>query len=393
MRGRVVWALVRAPRVACAQALSGGGALGPAVPPALPVAQENGGTGVATPALPHWHACVAGVRAGAGNCTLVYMGDSTVYGWTGSAMTQQNVTYWLAHDLAAAGINALNAGVCGVSNGAVGGARYTYDTRFANNGWSESPWLTLGGAAFSAASAGVGSTLVFAPGFAANMFSVVYPGTSTGGSYSVTATGGGAVTANSAQPNALYTATAAAPSVSAANTVTLDVTQAGAKALCVEAYDSGAASVNIINAGFGGSNVTQWVADTNPWDALQTLQYLKPALTVVEAGVNEPGQGVSVASFTADLQQIVTAAQAVGDVVLVTGNPQATAAAHAPYMAAMRQLAAQDGIPVLSVDLRWGTQAQAAATSPAMMNAGELVHPNAVGYADIGAALANMLEQ
>jgi lysophospholipase L1-like esterase len=389
----MILALILAPSAAFAQALSEGGALGPSLPPPLPIAQENGGTGVDTPALVHWHACMAGVQAGAGSCTVVYIGDSTVYGWTGAAMTQQNVTYWLAHDLSAGGVNALNAGVCGVSNGSLGGSRYTYDTRFANNGWAESPWTTLGGEAFSAATASSGSTLVFTPGFAANTFSVVYPGTSTAGTYSVTATGGSAVTANSAQANALYTATATAPSLSAANTVTLDVTAPGAKALCVEAYNSGAASVNIINAGFGGSNVTQWVADTNPWDSLQTLQYLKPALTVIEAGLNEPGQGVSAATFTADLQQVIAAAQAVGDVVLVTGNPQATAAIHAPYMAAMRQLAAQDGIPVLSVDLRWGTQARAAATSPAMMNAGETVHPNAVGYADIAAALAKMLEQ
>lgn len=358
---------------------------GPATSPitAIPVAQEQGGTSVASPQFIHWHACEANAITGTANCNIVYMGDSTVYGWlgtgSGGSLALQNVTYYLAQYLQNSGVPSTSGSWCGGSLTAE--SRLTYDTRISAGSWSLSAVLGLGG--FMPHIAAAGTSLVYSPGITVDTFSVIYYAANTAGSMTLTATGGTPTTTNNAQTTGLYTAVATAATPSAINTLTMAWGSGNNIVECVSAYNSTVKSVQIYNAGSWGSTTAAWTGNTNVYDPLKAITYLNPALVIVESGINDPGS-LTVAQYTANLNTILASVKSDGaDALLVTGNPQGDASV--PYFSAARAVAAANGVPIISIDFRWISNAIATALSPSFMSSGG-VHPSVAGYSDIGRA-------
>jgi hypothetical protein len=357
------------------------------LPAALPQARANA---VTQAELPHWRGCVSGMIAGKNRCTVVYIGDSTVQSANNNTYgdTQQNVTYWLASQLAANGIRAEQNGFCG-SGGST--SRFFTDTRISQGVWKASGQTGLGGQVISTA-VETGAPLVFTPGVAVNTYAMTWysSGNSTG-SFTATPRGGTPVTETNTKLKALQTVLLTSPALSAANALALSPASANSNMFvsCVLAYDSTHTAVDIYNAGDYGANTDAWVSSAAPDSPIPTLKFLAPTLTIIESGINDPTVPVPLSTFTSNLQTIITAGQASGDVVLVTGN-NALNHASGPYFNAIRQLAATDNLPVLSVDQLLVSPQVDLDTTPPLIGPDE-IHPTAAGALYIAHALVQLL--
>lgn len=94
-----------------------------------------------------------------------------------------------------------------------------------------------------------------------------------------------------------------------------------------------------INAGIGGNTSTQMLAR---FDA--DVLTFSPAMVSIEAGTNEPGAGISVGTYTANVTAMIQRAQRLGARVTLFVSPftadNPLNAQIEPYRAAMRSLAA-----------------------------------------------------
>lgn len=393
---RIFLALILAllPVIAQAQDALGGGALGPVAGPTLPIGQENGGTSVNPASMQQWRAAMAGVQAGLAYTNVVYIGDSSVQSAENSTYgdTQENVTYWLSADLNAAGVPANQSGFCGF-----GGlpTRPSTDSRITLGQWESGSGAgqSLGGDMYFTTT--TGSPFVFSPGVSwdtANLLYLNYPGS---GSISIQATGGTAVSINQNGTAALASATATAAGASSSNTLSISFSS-GSQAYfeCVQTWSSTEKSVNIINAGITGGVMSYALGTSNPWSPQNVITALNPSLVIIEGGINDYSAGVSVSQFTAETQQLASSLIAQGrSVLLVTGNFAALSgnSAMIPYANAMRQIAVQDGLPIVSIDLRWRGSPAPGSTTPSMVGAADGEHPSAAGAADIARAVASAL--
>jgi hypothetical protein len=354
------------------------------------VPQAGRAASFAPVSLPHWQACLAGMQAGQNRCTIMYMGDSTVQSAENNSYgdTQQNVTYWLANQLTGEGIPADQNGFCG-SGGTT--TRFATDARITRGVWVPSGQTGLGGQVL-ATQATSGAPMLFTPGVPVNTFSMLwYNSGNATGSFTTTPSGGTPVTLTNTRTKALQMVVMSSPGVSAANALALGTATAASNMFvsCIMAYDSTHAAADIYNAGDYGANTGSWVSSAAPDGPIPTLKFLAPVLTIVESGINDPTVQMPVATYTANLQTIISAAQASGDVILVTGN-YALNHASGPYFNAVRQLGVTDNIPVLSIDQLWVSPVVARNTVPPLLGP-DYIHPSSSGAMYIAHALAQML--
>jgi hypothetical protein len=125
-----------------------------------------------------------------------------------------------------------------------------------------------------------------------------------------------------------------------------------------------------------------------PW-----LTMLAPQLTVISFGTNEYQLQQSIASYTAALTQLITAAQSVGSLVLLMSecpDQNVFTIPQASYVAAMQALAALEGVYYLDIYNRagWGGSWATANASGFMTNP---IHPTDLGHADMATALQAVL--
>jgi lysophospholipase L1-like esterase len=156
----------------------------------------------------------------------------------------------------------------------------------------------------------------------------------------------------------------------------------------VVCYLSTAKSVSVFNWGLGGSAAATWAANTNPWDASYPggiMSKVAPDLTIINLNINDWVAGTVAATYKASLRTVILAAQATGDVVLRTGFPSAVGSASlANQLAitqALRQVAQDDGLPLIDMARFWGDYTAAAAAGY-FAPANDTVHPGAAGYAN-----------
>ena len=129
------------------------------------------------------------------------------------------------------------------------------------------------------------------------------------------------------------------------------------------------------------------------WNTANALATLVPDLVVIQLGTNDLNTGVSVATYTANMQDIITKAQAAGaDVVLeVATNANAggygSDSEREAYRQALIALGTFNGCMVVDHAARFGTWAQANALG--LMR--DSPHETEAGYADQAQALVNAL--
>lgn len=358
---------------------------------------DSGIFNLSASSLPHWRAAVARVRSGLGRGRIVMAGDSTTQGYAAQS-TASAVGDWplspvsgLAKLLTANYIQTSVASFFGDTNALGSGTTYAlYDTRFTMGAnWSESTTHPiLGGDWFQYDNLAV-SNITFTPTTAFDTV-ICYnwkasPGTFTfnvdGGSSLGTSTGG----------STGYQALSATVS-KATHTINVVPNNNGAIFFAgILAYDSTTPSVDVIQAGFNGSTIASYLGSSQPYNAIPALQFLAPDVTIINLTINDivANGAAGLPAYITNMQSLITAAQASGDVILMMGVPGSsnTPAVLAAYRAALIQLAVANNAPFLDLTTRWVSYASANAIMPY----GNGVHPSSVGYYDVAQAVHDVL--
>lgn len=108
-------------------------------------------------------------------------------------------------------------------------------------------------------------------------------------------------------------------------------------------YDTTSPRLELWNMGYAGSKVSDWLKNNFMWSPLSALSIYAPDFYTIALGGNDVANGVSSATFSANLQALITAAKgAAPRVALVKihpGNPTTVPANLPPsYLAAMDAL-------------------------------------------------------
>ncbi|MFG1302197.1 SGNH/GDSL hydrolase family protein [Xanthobacter sp. V3C-3] len=129
----------------------------------------------------------------------------------------------------------------------------------------------------------------------------------------------------------------------------------GVTTLGLIAYNSAAPAVDVINAGWRGSVSADHAAPSNPLSAINMLAAISPGLVVIQIGTNDLNTSVTAATYKANVEQLIVAAQAAGaDVLLMyptVGSPgYGSAALRAAYRQALIDLGSAYGCEVIDAE-------------------------------------------
>lgn len=190
-------------------------------------------------------------------------------------------------------------------------------------------------------------------------------------------------TINTNGTNAIFSQTFTAASKQVQN-LTIDAANNTCYLLGGYFWDSSDPGIIIINGGWDSAysynlaSVPQYAV----WDCLPMVTALAPDLTVVNCTINDCHDGKSLANYTTYMGSIVQKASAVGDVLLVGGQPSnsvnVTNGNLDQFVAANAALTRTYALPAF-VDFRqWFGASWAAANSNGMIY--DTYHPNSYGY-------------
>lgn len=151
----------------------------------------------------------------------------------------------------------------------------------------------------------------------------------TGATYSIQATGGTAVTGQTFSQPTQHLMKVTVKAGSAATTNSVSITRTGGTGslyvVGVEPFHSLKRRIRVANAGISGSNTNGWVttASGSPWHGVQFIKDYAPDLTIIDLGINDadPAATTPPATYTANLSQLIVAAQISGDVILKSMIP------------------------------------------------------------------------
>lgn len=168
-------------------------------------------------------------------------------------------------------------------------------------------------------------------------------------------------------------------------------------AIGMEAYDSTASYIEVINAGARGWSTSEYSATDQPWRPLPFLGTLAPHLTGFNIGVNDArsgGAGTSVATYKTRMQALITKALLGGDCFLMVPFQYSPAnegavMSQVQLRTALYELALANNLPIFDIPERIGTYAELDALG---MMAPDGIHPfGPTPYANLGTALAAWL--
>lgn len=322
--------------------------------------------------LPHWDAALSAARQGTANARILCIGDSTTWGYEIGGPIPNSYPAQLA-TLAATGGNPSVSGLS-IPNGT--DSRWTIGA-----GWNSA---SLGAANTQAlTNTGGGGALTFTATVLADSFYVYYIGGSgTGytpvGAFTAQATGGSSVSVpfNSSLTGGIYRALVTAGSASSTNSVSITVASGNSAVIAaVEPFLSTKNQVLVGNAGVIGTATVNWNSN-QPGGSFSFISGTTPDLVIISLGINDAGASVPVATYTSNMQAIISAAKATGaDVILSTmppaqGTPYTT---YEPeYVTAIKSLAASNNLQLIDFYGILGGSFNAA-------NMSDALHPNIGG--------------
>jgi lysophospholipase L1-like esterase len=140
--------------------------------------------------------------------------------------------------------------------------------------------------------------------------------------------------------------------------------------------------IEVMNGGWHGSRISDWLTSTDPWSAYNGLITFGQALTILCCNINDARNGTDLATYQAGVLALLTRAREAGDAVLMTSVPSDPAtvsyANQKTYVDAAIAAARQAGAGVVDV---W--RARGGTYNPALMT--DDLHPNWLGYQDVAA--------
>jgi lysophospholipase L1-like esterase len=359
--------------------------------------------------LVKWRAALANVQCGGGNAKVAFIGDSTDQGqyasgviYTGNRTLATSDAF--ARRLQGIGIPANVASQTGGGNTITTTANFTlYDPRttFAGSGWTLPAITTAGGTAFYNASTTdlfnftptdtAGGALSF------DRIDVTYLKQSTYANFTVAVDGGAAAyTSTQAGSGAMDTVTVSV----AAGTHTVNIQKTagdiakGFYLIGIKCYSSTLKQVHVLNFGAGGYTSANAASTAVYFSTLPAIQHFAPHLSIINIGLNDMAGAVSVATYKANIQAIITACAATGSVVLRTPNPAqvgfsgTAAGVEVAYNSALYDLASENNLVIID---NWQRQID----WTAMVANGMIVdpvHPNKLGYQDVANAIYAMAQ-
>ena len=352
-----------------------------------------GRSGFAVSDLPVWSAAVRTMQAGGREARLLCIGDSVTqgYGGVGGGWTPSGrAGAWperLAALMSGRGLPASAASVAGAgaADGASGGYS-AYDPRVTlGAGWGVNTLTGMGGKLFSGAAAS-GGVWSFQPDGPVDRFDLWAVTNTALGVMTVETDGVVRASVNTTKPASMEVATMAFPET--AGPVSVRWASGGAVFIAGGvAWRSDVRRARVINAGWGGAKVADWITTDQPYRAYGSIPAAAPDLSVVCLTINDWNAGTAVATYKAGLGTLVDRCLTTGDVLLMTGCPSDPAQGKASYaaqtalrdaafeVAAMRGLAAPiDGTALFGGSFAGGLMFDS-------------VHPNAAGQARIAEAV------
>lgn len=362
------------------------------VDPSL-VSQSGTSSPAGATSLAKWRAAFSRARAGLAQAKLLVIGDSwvagsgaaNVSGYAGARAVSFPVK--LAAHLTAAGYPARADGFIGSANQA---AYSTYDPRI--TGWTSNTVLNgaLGGTWSTTTASAV---LAITPAGQWDRAQILYAASNSAqvqGSFSPSIDAGGALTtifANVAPAIGNYVAIAGAPGVH-----TLNLTKGNTtinNILGVRFWNTTAPDIEIIQMGRPGGVAADLSVAVQPWDSLNELIYVAPDLTYIECTINDWVAATSTATYTTQIQALITAAKLSGDVILGTGGPSAISstslAQQQIYVDICRTLAVTNDCYFID---QWRRRGSYEANTGMYA---DTLHYNGAGYADYEQAIFQVL--
>lgn len=330
-----------------------------AVPPSSAASNYNNSTAILIPTL---RAAFARVKGGLGNGRIVWIGNSVPFG-VGSNGTTSGDCYPLssptqfAKMLNAAGINAH-------SNGRIGGG----DPASQNINGNDSRFAFTGSAALLSSPFGLGGgipavgptagNIAFTPVDPVDNFDTWYYQNPSNISFSLDINGGSATVINSSGTAGIIKVNKAG--TLGKNTLNFKYSSGAGQAdfAGMEARNSAISSIAVLNAGWPGSNSTQWTDSSAFYSILTALPQFGQDATFIQGSINDWRLGTSLTTFKSNIQLAITAGKAAnsgtGDVVLITDPPSNPGFNLAPSLAvqqtfvqALYDLAAFNNIPII----------------------------------------------
>lgn len=349
--------------------------------------------------LPKWRRALGRVKAGTGNARLSFLGDSTFYGIGSNNAASGNYPPLSLPTQLSTMFNAISVnanwqsfwGSGGTANGSL-----QFDSRVTiGGGWGQDTiHQSFGGDLITTSTAG---TLTFLPTTNVDTFKVWY----------VTAAGNGTLSLALNSGTATNQNTAGATGIASKNIVgtlgsnTLDIAYVSGGSIFiigVEAFNSSQNRIDVLNGGWPTAKSGDWNNTSQPWSPLTFLSSVAADLTLINLGINDWDNSISVATYTANVQALITAALLTGDVILVTPTPSSTVfggtvAIQTAFVAAMYSLASTNNIPIVDLWARW----QGASGGYTIYNAlgyyYDTLHPLGLGYNDQAQAVFQFLSR
>ncbi|MET3835922.1 lysophospholipase L1-like esterase [Brevundimonas sp. UYEF29] len=345
------------------------------------------------PDLPVWSAAVRTMQAGGREARLLCIGDSVTQGYgavSGGWTPNGRAGAWperLAAMMSGRGLPASATSVAGAgaADGASGGYS-AYDPRVTLGvGWGVNALTGMGGKLFSGAGSSTG-VWSFQPDRPVDRFDLWAVTNTALGVLTVETDGAVRATVNTTKAAAMEVATVAFPET--AGPVSVRWASGGAVFIAGGvAWRSDVKRARVINAGWGGARIADWITTDQPYRAYGAIPAAAPDLSVVCLTINDWNAGTAVATYKAGLVTLVDRCLTTGDVLLMTGCPSDPAQGKASY-------ATQSAIRDAAFEVA-STRGLAAPIDGAALFGGtfagglmfDSVHPDAAGQARIAEAV------
>lgn len=346
------------------------------------------------------------VRSGSGNARILCIGDSTTFGAysNGGVDTGDIISKAYPAQLAKFlnGTQGLNAH----ANSFYGLGSSSDENRVTT---SSDPRITLGSGWAVGGAGGSGPTpggqeingqktsagnASFLPTQNVDTFQVFYGRGPVGAQLGLNINGAGGSTVNTnGSTTALSTTITGTLASSTLNFVPTAGTGTFYDVFGASAWDSSKSWIDVMNCGWPGAS-SGGVVGLTGYTLAMHLAAIAPNLTILNHGINDAlaSPGETLATYISQMQTIITAALAVGDVVLASPNPigSGTTVPLSSYASAMYQLAEINNIPFIDTFTRWGGS-ETAYGAAGMMGTSNSTHPNQNGYADIASGISKLI--
>jgi lysophospholipase L1-like esterase len=148
--------------------------------------------------------------------------------------------------------------------------------------------------------------------------------------------------------------------------------------------------INLLQLGHCGAKTSNFAVNSNAYNLTNLTALAAPALTIINLTINDEVARTATATYTSQMQTLITLAKTTGDAILVVGFPSAIASVPAniasQYTTILYDLAKSNNIALNDFQKRWPGGRE---SFTSMYR--DTLHPNYIGYGDAAQFMARAL--